>query len=298
MQIPPIDAALVSCNEHAIADFKLTNAEFGPALAAVLVDEGPEGLGPVDFRSLSVREFGTIYEGLLESKLSVAQDDLAVKAVMSITTQLQEKRLSQRRTKSSAFAELDDAVNDDPATLPCRKPRIVFRYVTRSTDTRTLVIGFIPPLRVVTHKAPFLLQVSGFAADEAYVLGVLCSMLCDWQARRNVELNLTFEHFNQLSIPDPGEGDPVRDRVVAIAGRLAAVDERFGEWAMEVGVPVGSATDEGAKQDLICALDACVAHLYGLDEDDLAVVYDTFSETVDYSARHAAVLSYFRRLAA
>ncbi|MDE0215980.1 MAG: hypothetical protein OXN79_05295 [bacterium] len=60
----------------------------------------------------------------------------------------------------------------------------------------------------------------------------------------------------------------------------------------------GSATDEGAKQDLICALDACVAHLYGLDEDDLAVVYDTFSETVDYSARHAAVLSHFRRLTA
>ena len=71
----------VSLSGAAIADIRLTNAEFGPALSAVLVDEGPEGLGPVDFRSLSVREFGTIYEGLLESKLSVAQDDLAVKVV-------------------------------------------------------------------------------------------------------------------------------------------------------------------------------------------------------------------------
>ena len=34
--------------------------------------------GPVDFRSLGVREFGTIYEGLLESELSIAQVDLAV----------------------------------------------------------------------------------------------------------------------------------------------------------------------------------------------------------------------------
>ena len=73
--------AQVSPSGAAIADIELTNAEFGPALSAVLVDEGPEGVGPVDFRSLSVREFGTIYEGLLESKLSVAQDDLAVKAV-------------------------------------------------------------------------------------------------------------------------------------------------------------------------------------------------------------------------
>ncbi|MXW42974.1 MAG: hypothetical protein F4Z91_07800, partial [Acidimicrobiia bacterium] len=71
----------VSSSGAAIADIRLTNAEFGPALAAVLVDDGPEGLGPVDFRSLSVREFGTIYEGLLESKLSVAQDNLAVKSV-------------------------------------------------------------------------------------------------------------------------------------------------------------------------------------------------------------------------
>ena len=71
----------VSPSGAAIADIELTNAEFGPALAAVLVDHGPEGEGPVDFRSLSVREFGTIYEGLLESKLSVAQDDLTVKAI-------------------------------------------------------------------------------------------------------------------------------------------------------------------------------------------------------------------------
>ena len=71
----------VSPSGAAIAGIKLTNAEFGPALSAVLVDEGSEGFGPVDFRSLSVREFGTIYEGLLESKLSVAQDDLAVKSI-------------------------------------------------------------------------------------------------------------------------------------------------------------------------------------------------------------------------
>ena len=35
-------------------------------------------MGPVDFRSLGVREFGTIYEGLLESELSLAQADLAI----------------------------------------------------------------------------------------------------------------------------------------------------------------------------------------------------------------------------
>ncbi len=69
----------VSRPGSAIKEIELTDAEFAPALAALLVDDGPEGYGPVDFRSLSVREFGTIYEGLLESRLSVAQDDLALK---------------------------------------------------------------------------------------------------------------------------------------------------------------------------------------------------------------------------
>ncbi len=65
----------------ALARIKLTDAEFGTALTAMLVDEGTDGvIGPVDFRSLSVREFGTIYEGLLESMLSVAPSDLSTDA--------------------------------------------------------------------------------------------------------------------------------------------------------------------------------------------------------------------------
>ncbi|WP_419924112.1 hypothetical protein [Candidatus Poriferisocius sp.] len=214
----------------------------------------------------------------------------------SMIAHLQEKRLSQRRTRSSAFAEQEGEIVNDPETLPCRHPRIAFRDVTRSTDTRTLIAALIPGDRVIIHKAPYLLQMEGSIADEAYLLGVLSSMPCDWQARRTIELVMSFGQFNQLSIPDPGKDHPVRDRVVQIAGRLAAVDDRFADWAAEVGVPVGSANEESIKRDLICELDACVALLYGLDEDDLAVVYETFSGTVDYSDRLAAVLAHFRRL--
>ena len=213
----------------------------------------------------------------------------------SITAHLQDKRLRQRRTRSSAFAEQVHDVTDDPATLPCLGPRIAFRDVTRSTDTRTLIAALVPGHLVIVHEAPYLLLTAGTSADEAYLLGLLCSMPLDWQARRSVELHMTFEQLGQLTIPDPGEGHPVRDRVAEIAGRLAAVDERYTEWAAEVGVPVGSVRDPDTKQDLICELDACVAHLYGLDESDLAVIYETFHEGKDYSARHAAVLDHFHR---
>ena len=213
-----------------------------------------------------------------------------------ITGHLQQKRHRQHRTSSSPFAEFTAAHIADPQTLPCLHPRIAFRDITNATNTRTIVVALIPGNIVVTNKAPYLLWPRGSTLDQAFVLGVLSSMVLDWVARRVVELSLNFHILNSLPIADPGSGHPVRDRVVEIAGRLAAVDERFAEWAAEVGVPIGSANDEATKRDLTCELDACVALLYGLDEDDLAVIYETFSETVDYTERHAAVLAHFRRL--
>ena len=209
---------------------------------------------------------------------------------------LQEKRFAQHRSRTSAFAEQASSLMEDSRTLPCRSARIAFRNVTRSTDTRSLITALLPPKRVIVHHAPYLLRTIGTPQDEAFLLGVLSSMLCDWQSRRTVELNMTFEQVGLLSIPDPGAGHDIRDRTTEIAGRLAACDERFAEWANEVGVPVGSVNDEETKQDLICELDACVAHLYGLDEEDLAVIYETFSSNVDYSDHHASVLDHFRRI--
>ena len=194
-----------------------------------------------------MNEVWPVYKGtsfnLWEPDTGVYYD--SVDAV-SIEGYLQEKRLSQGRTSSSAFAELPRAVLADPATLPCRRARIAFRDVTNPTNTRTIVASLIPPDRVVANQAPYLLRLAGSLRDEAYLLGVLCSMPCDWQARRTVELHLNFHHLNLLSIPDPGAGHPVRDRVTELAGCLAARDDRFREWAAEVGVSVGAKADEFA----------------------------------------------------
>ncbi len=62
-----------------LSEIDLTNDEFGPALVSLLIDETDEGYeGPVDFRNIGVREFGVIYEGLLESELSVADRPLGI----------------------------------------------------------------------------------------------------------------------------------------------------------------------------------------------------------------------------
>lgn len=68
-------------SEHGaiLKDVHITNDVMGPVLRALLLDDSDDGtIGPVDFRSLSVREFGTIYEGLLESSLGLAEVDLTL----------------------------------------------------------------------------------------------------------------------------------------------------------------------------------------------------------------------------
>lgn len=64
-----------------IRGMSLPDSVIGPALEALLIDKTEDDVtGMVDFRSLSVREFGTIYEGLLESSLSVADTNLTLDA--------------------------------------------------------------------------------------------------------------------------------------------------------------------------------------------------------------------------
>ena len=75
-QIPSYNGGLFSTDPDRspegalIKKIELPDSVLGPALKSLLIDVNDDGvLGPVDFRSLSVREFGTIYEGLLESSL-------------------------------------------------------------------------------------------------------------------------------------------------------------------------------------------------------------------------------------
>jgi hypothetical protein len=214
-----------------------------------------------------------------------------------VVAALQEKRIRQHRLARSAFSEFDRAWIEDVNTLPCWRPRIAFRDVARATDSRTVIAALVPPRVVITNQAPYLLFPSGSERDEAYLLGVLCSLPLDWYARRVVENHVNFHIFNGLPVPRPGIEDPGRRLVENIAGRLAAVDDRYAGWAEAVGVPVGSVKKPAERDDLVAELDAAVAHLYELDEGDVVHIFETFHVGWDHSTRLAAVLEHFRAMA-
>ncbi|HWV56719.1 MAG TPA: hypothetical protein VNZ57_04540 [Longimicrobiales bacterium] len=206
---------------------------------------------------------------------------------------LQQKRV--RRGRRSVFAEFDDRWRSDQQKLPCLRPRIAFRDVTKRDNQRTIIIALVPPNVLLANQAPYLLWPRGDECDEAFLLGVLSSIPLDWYARRFVETHVNFFILNPFPVPRPDREHPLWRRVVNLAGRLAALDVRFAEWAEAVGVKLGPlAADE--KEDMIHELDAAVAHLYGLAESHLVHIFETFHEGWDYGYRLDATLKHFRNL--
>ncbi|HET6498054.1 MAG TPA: hypothetical protein VFH17_03265, partial [Coriobacteriia bacterium] len=215
-----------------------------------------------------------------------------------VLAHLQQKRQRQARTASSAFQGMDVST---PETLPCLSPRIVFRDVTRATDTRTTLVCLLPGHVVLVHNSPYLLRRKGTQADEAYLLGVMSSVPFDWYSRRFVETHMTFDLVSAFPVPRPTLDDPLRRRIIEIAARLAAVDERYVDWLVsverEVGASIGTPTrlDDSERFARIAELDALVSLLFGLTTDDLRIVFETFHRGWDFETRLEAVLANYAR---
>ena len=201
------------------------------------------------------------------------------------------------RFQNSAHAEFTPSFRQDKMTLPCNRPRIVFRDATNRLNQRTVIACLVPAHVFLSNKAPYLLWPRGDERDQAFLLGVLSSMPLDWYGRRFIERNLNFFIFNPLPVPRPQREDKRWQRVGILAGRLASPDKRFATWAKSVGVECGPLQDD-EKQDMIAELDAVVAHLYGLTSKQLEHIFETFHEEWDYKPRLEAVRKHFRLWAA
>ncbi len=256
------------------------NPDRGKALMDVSSEECPPGFWPV-------------YKG---ESFRLWQPDTGVYYAFAdpgrALPYLQAKRLRSAARRGSHWSEFELNWVKDEDTLPCLRPRIAVRRSARWNDSRTAIVALVPP-NVFVVDAGVLLWPSGTVFDEAYLLGVLCSIPLDWYARRFVENHLDFHILEPFPIPRTGSGDALCRRVVCLAGRLAAPDERFAEWAEKIGVECGPLGDL-EKEDMIAELDAVVAHLYGLTKRQLTHIFETFHEGWDYHQRLRAVLKHYQ----
>ncbi len=196
---------------------------------------------------------------------------------------------------SSPYGAMPRRWRDNAQTHPALFPRIMFRDVTNRTNTRTLVCALIPGQRITVQTAPWVLwlDLDHPPRQEAFLIGVMSSLIADWWMRRFVEGHVDQEAFSCLRVPraDPTSG--IVERLARVAGTLAAPDDRFAAWAKAVGVAHGKLAED-EKQDMIAELDALAARLYGLTERQLVHVFETFHEGWGYDVRLRTVLKHFR----
>lgn len=181
----------------------------------------------------------------------------------------------------------------DQGVLPMDSARLAFRDIARATDSRTMICCLLPPGVSAVHKAPLIVRRAGTAKAEAALLGIMSSIPFDWATRRWVELTMSFELLNSFPVPRPALESGMGARIVQISGLLAAADERYRDWAAEVGVPVGAIKSQAEKDELLAEVDALVSLLYGLTDAEVCHVFATFHRGWDYDARLTAVLKHF-----
>jgi hypothetical protein len=155
-----------------------------------------------------------------------------------------------------------------------QRARVAFRDVSRATDSRTIRACLVPPETFLLNSAPYLTFVDGSDLDRACCLGLMNSLVFDWQARRFVETHVNFFVLEGLRLPELT--DERYEGIARAAARLSCPDERFAGFAEGAGVEHGSlANDE--HHELRAEIDALVAHAYGLSADDLELVFSDFT---------------------
>ena len=205
------------------------------------------------------------------------------------------RKVNKPRPGSDSMLASQISVQDrrDAVAAELERARVVFRDVTHSTNSRTVIACLVPPGVFLTNKAPYLTFVEGNEQAQAACLAIMNSLPFDWRARRFVENNLNFFLLEGLVTPnldDEGFGE-----IVKAAGRLSAVDERFGDFARAVGVEVGP-LDDAERTRLRIEIDARVARSWRLSADDLRVMFSDFTTNAVPEAYRSALIARLEEL--
>ena len=187
------------------------------------------------------------------------------------------------------------AVKPEQVRLDYESYRLVFRDVARNTDERTMMATILPPnvfcphtvsMEVVFHdeleKGRLKLNVAELDhCERLYLAALFNSFVVDYQLRQKVNAHVSFFYLHQLPIPRLTSTDaalrPLAERAARLVGTSAEFDdllrEVFGPKATHRSHSANTATD---RQRLRAELDALVAQLYTLTEEEFAHILATF----------------------
>ncbi len=179
----------------------------------------------------------------------------------------------------------------DDVRLHAETYRLTYREVARGTDERTMISTILPPhvfqVYTVFYLVPWrfnarkaltqLRDIKGcyepLLPDSvlAYLCGVFNSFTLDYVLRFKVSAHVSMFYVYQLPVPRLTADDPHCRAIAKRVAKLVCVGQEFDELRRELlgSVEAHIATNPIERQRLQNEIDALVAHLYGLSEDEL-----------------------------
>lgn len=168
------------------------------------------------------------------------------------------------------------ADHEDGTKLEYLKYRLGFRRIARNTDERTMIATVLP--RRVFAVDTVSLCGSVTAPVQCYLAAVFNSFVYDWFIRLRMTTTLNMFYVYQTPVPRLQEGEALFNQLAKRAAMLICTVPEFDDLASEVGIdPLQAARDETERSRIRAEIDAIVAHLYGITEDELRHILATFA---------------------
>jgi hypothetical protein len=193
---------------------------------------------------------------------------------------------------------------DKEQLLAYQTYRLGVRAIGRPTDSRTLIVGPIPKNIFCGNSILVLKRDQNIGRQFSdttvcLVQGLLNSMTIDYYIRQMVSANLNMFFIYQLPVPRLTEKDDAFRPIMERAARLICTTSEFDDLAKEIFGKKASSrsvgiTDPADRMRLRAELDALIAQLYGLTEEEFAYILITFP-LVDESVKQLT-LNTFRDL--
>jgi hypothetical protein len=191
--------------------------------------------------------------------------------------------------------------NDTGQILDYQFYRLAFRDVARNTDRRSLIATILPQ-HVFCPDTMSLEDVrsSSLSAKSRLVaVSLFNSFCCDWLIRQKITNHLSFYFVYQLPVPRLTSKDASFRPLVERAARLIGTAPEFDELLQDVFGPKAThkthgVSDPKERQTLRAEIDALVARIYDLTEEEFAHILSTFPLVPD--AVKSETLNTFRDL--
>ncbi|MGB8346710.1 MAG: N-6 DNA methylase [Ktedonobacteraceae bacterium] len=226
------------------------------------------------------------------------QEELARRAIQHVEEALDallparlKNTTRQQRIAALLKAHRRGPLTADDVRTDAEAPRLVFRRVASSTNERTLIASVLP-LKVfvgntVTYLIPWYFnsqkglenlyemqacyQPALPASILMYLCGILNSFTLDYTIRFKVSADVSMFYIYQLPVPRLTPNDQCCRAIAERVARLVCVGPEFDELQRELlgSVEARVATNHIERQKLQNEIDALVAYLYGLSEDEL-----------------------------